>query len=194
IGTIDATGRSASFRACTAAAPSTNASPCFNGVAANPGYTLSAVGTSHNYFFSERGAFRTDSRTATDLALSYTAPPLLGKVTLFARADLLNVFDEQVIIDPAQLNTDVVTSRSGGLTTFNADGTVRTGPGLRPFNPKTDTPIECPRGASAQACWNMGANFQYGPNFGKASGASAYQVADRSLAPRTYRFTFGIRF
>jgi hypothetical protein len=180
LGSIDATGRNANFR--------------FTGIPANPGYTLSAAGTTHDYYFSNRGEFRSDSRLATDLAVNYTLP-IVNKVQFFARADVLNVFNKQVVVDPSLINTDVITSRTGGVATLRADGTVSAyNSGLRPFNPFTDTPKQCPTGATPQACYEMGANYQFGPNFGKAASADAYQVADRSLAPRTYRFSLGFRF
>jgi hypothetical protein len=190
LGQIDATGRNANFRACTA----TVTTMCFNGIAANPGYTLNGAGTSHDYFFSERGEYRTEARLATDLAIVYTTPSF-GRVTAFIRGDVLNVFNTNKIVDPGLLNTDVITSRTGSVPTFNADGTVRAyNSGLRPFNPFTDTPKECPQGASAQQCYEMGANWQKGANFGKPNSTDALQIADRSLAPRTYRLGVGFRF
>lgn len=168
VGSIDATGRNANFR--------------YTGIPANPGYILNQAGTLHDYFFSDRGEFRTEDRLATDLALNYTVN-LFRNVAFFLRADLLNVFDEQVIVNPLQLNTDVITRRTGGAAS-----------GLAPFNPFTQTPIECPQGAPASQCSSMGAHWQKGPRFGQANSADAFQVTDRSLAPRTYRFTLGLRF
>jgi len=141
----------------------------YNGIPANPGYTRTALGNSHDYFFSERGEFRTDDRFATDVAINYSLP-IMGKVTIFARGDILNVFNTQVIVDPSQLNTGVLTSRTAGLSS-----------GLKPFNPLTETPVE-------------GVHWQKGPRFGQPNSADAYQVTDRSLAPRTYRVTVGFRF
>jgi len=179
VGTIDASGTNANFK--------------YNGAAVTK-YKKSALGTSHDYYFSKRGAFRSDSRFATDLSLNYFLP-LRGTFELFLRGDLLNAFNTQKIVDPSLINTDVITSRTGGVVVYNADGSVKTlGSGLSPFNPFTDKPIECPQGASAQTCADMHANWQLGSNFGKASSASALQVEDRSLAPRTYRFSVGFRF
>jgi hypothetical protein len=158
----------------------------------NPGYALTAISSSENYFFSGRGAFRSASRLATDLALNYSIP-LYGKAQFFARADLLNLFNTQRIIDPSLIDTTVFTARTG-VTTLNADGTVKSGPGLFPFNPFTDTPLECPQGNTPTQCYNMHANWQKGANFGKALSAGAFQLADRSLAGRTYRFSLGLRF
>jgi hypothetical protein len=190
VGSIDATGRNANFRACTA----TITTMCFNGIAANPGYNLSAAGTSHNYYFSDRGEYRTSARLATDLALVYTTPSF-GRVSAFVRGDVLNVFNTNEIVDPSLLNVDVLTSRTAGAPVLRADGTVQTlNSGLRPFNPFTDTPKECPQGNTPQQCYDMGANWQKGARFGQANSADALQVADRTLAPRTYRLSVGFRF
>ena len=190
VGSIDATGRNANFRSCTA----TVTTMCFNGIATNPGYVLNGAGTTHDYFFSDRGEYRTEARLSTDLAVIYTTPSF-GRVTAFVRGDVLNVFNTNVIVDPSQLNVDVLTSRTGLAPVLNADGTVRTlNSGLRPFNPFTDTPKECPQGATAQQCYDMGAHWQKGANFGKPNSTDALQVADRSLAPRTFRMSVGFRF
>ena len=179
VGTIDASGSNSNFRYAGAAVTS---------------YTKSALGTAHDYYFSKRGAFRTDARMATDISVNYSLP-IINKVELFVRGDLLNVFNTNKIVDPSLINTDVRTSRTNGVVVYNADGTVKTlNSGLSPFNPFTDTPVECPRGASAQTCADLHANYQLGPKFGQANSADALQVSDRSLAPRTYRFSVGFRF
>jgi len=121
--------------------------------------------------------------------------PVYHGIQFFFRGDLLNAFNKQTIVDPSQLNTNVVTSRTGGVVVYNADGSVKTlRSGLSPFNPFTDKPVECPRGAPATQCASMHANYQLDPLFGTAASASAFQIADRSLAPRTYRFSLGVRF
>jgi hypothetical protein len=168
IGQVDGTGRNANFR--------------YTGTRANPGYVLNNAGDSHNYFFSDRGAFTTAARLATDLAINYSIN-IAGSVQFFARGDVLNLFNKQAIVDPAQINVDVLTSRTNGAAS-----------GLSPFNPFTDTPIECPQGAAAATCSSLHANYQLGPNFGKANSADAFQVTDRSLANRTYRVSVGFRF
>ena len=196
VGSIDATGRSADFAACSA----TVTRNCFTGIAANPGYVRNAAGDLHDYYFSDRGEYRTSARIATDLAVVYTTPAF-GKVTAFVRADVLNVFNTNEIVDLGLLNTDIITSRTGRLPQFNADGTIakvdgveQWNSGLRPFNPFTDTPKECPQGTKPEACWAMGANWQKGPLFGQANSQGAYQTPDRALAPRTYRMAVGFRF
>lgn len=156
-GSIDASGRNSSFR--------------FANPPANPGYTLSQLGTSHTYFFSKRGEFETEAFQSTDLSVNYSYR--IGAVTLFGKADVLNVFDRSAVLNP---NTTVFTRRTSGTR------------GLRPFNPKTEKPIECPQGTAAAACTAMGAHWQKGNDFGKATGPGSYQD------PREYRFALGLRF
>src|SRR6185503_16309789 len=76
-----------------------------------------------NFFFSDRGAFRLDDVTATDVGLNYSLP--LGKMSFFAQGDIINVLNED-----AQIN-----ARTTILTAFNAGG-------LETFNPFTETPVE----------------------------------------------------
>jgi len=163
IGSIDASGRSAGT--------------AYVGLPSNPGYTLSQIGTSHSYYFSERGAYRTQDWTATDVALNYALP--IWKVQLFLSADMDNIFEEDAVIDLAasRINTTVRTRRSAGAAS-----------GLSAFNPFTATPIECPQGAPAATCTSLGANWQLDPNFGRANSADGYQTQ------RTYRFSAGIKF
>ena len=69
------------------------------------------------YFFSDRGEFRWEDTTSTDLALNWNLG--LGRVNLFAQGEVINVFDES-----AQVN---------GSTSVAV---------LAPFNPFTETPVE----------------------------------------------------
>jgi hypothetical protein len=155
--TIDATGRTAGTG--------------YTGIPANPGYTLSQIGTSHTYFFGERGALRTDALNRTDLTLQYSIP--ISQVTLFAQATMTNVFNKHAVLNP---DTTVFTRRTSSSR------------GLKAFNPFTETPIECPADATAATCTAMGAHFQKATTFGQATGVSSYQN------PRTYSFTTGLRF
>jgi hypothetical protein len=170
---IDATGRTAGT--------------AYEGLPQNPGYTLSQIGTNHRYFFSERGEFRTDDYNRTDFALNYALP--IGKVEFFAQALLTNVFDNNGVVAP------FVEAGAGGIAValLGPDATVFTRRnsstrGLRPFNPFTETPIECPQGAPAATCQQLGAHWQKGDNFGKPTGPNSYQI------PFSYAFTAGIRF
>ena len=141
-----------------------------NGVV-NPGYQTppSAV----NYFFSDRGAFRLDDISSTDLGINFYLNAFRG-TQLFVEGDVLNLFGEQGIEDPDFVNTTVLTKRNNtaaarclktGSTTVRCDA----------FNPFSEAPVE-------------GVHWQKGPIFGQPTSNLAYQ------APRTYRVSFGVRF
>lgn len=136
-----------------------------NGVT-NPGYAT--VPSNVGYYFSERGAFRVDDITSTDLGVNWAMP--LGRAQLFAEVDLLNLFDEQGIEDPDFIDRTVLTRRSTAC--------LQTGTTTRctAFNPLAgEEPQE-------------GLHWQKGANFGKPTGVDAYQL------PRTYRVSLGVRF
>ncbi len=156
IGNIDASGRIATFP----------------GLIANPGYIRNQLGVSHDYFFSDRGAFRADNETNTDLSLNYSFP--LRKAQLFAVGQIFNALDEDAVVSP---NATVRTRRNNGAAS-----------GLIAFNPFTTTPIECPQGAAAADCTAMGAHWQKATTFGTPTSTASYQV------PRTYQFSLGLRF
>lgn len=138
----------------------------------NPGYAIPP--TRVNYYFSSRGAFRTDDVTRTDLALNVSIK-VFKALELFVRPELLNVFNEKAF--------------TGGRIGTDSDTTVldRVNPGSNPatafqaFNPYVDTPVA---GTPGQP----GVNYSLGPNFGKAIGPAGYQL------PRTVRFSVGLRF
>lgn len=69
------------------------------------------------YFFSDRGEYRWEDATATDIAINYEVP--VSRINLFVQSEVLNVFDEQAQI--------------GGYN-FVLRGA--------PFNPFTETPVE----------------------------------------------------
>jgi hypothetical protein len=138
----------------------------------NPGYAIPP--TRVNYYFSSRGAFRTDNVTRTDLALNFSIK-VFKNLELFARPELLNVFNEKAF--------------TGGRIGSDSDTTVldRANPGsnaataFAAFNPFTETPVA---GTPGQP----GVNYALGSNFGKAIAPAAYQL------PRTFRFSVGLRF
>jgi len=134
----------------------------------NPGY-VSPV-TSATYYFGGRGTLKTDNILRTDLALNYKIR--FGGVEFFLQPEVLNVFNRQGLV---AFDEEVLTS-------------LDTGSGLKPFNPFTDTPVECPQRNTPAQCTAMNANFQRGPNFGQAATESDYQT------PRTYRLSLGVRF
>lgn len=159
-GSIDASGRTAGTS--------------YAGLPANPGYTLSQLGTSHTYYFSSRGALRTDPLNRTDATLVYEIP--FSRVSLRLQGTMTNVLNKHGVINP---DATVFTRRTSSAR------------GLKPFNPFTDTPVECQRqadGGTAATCSAMGANYQKADTFGKPVGVSSYQT------PRTYSFAAGLRF
>jgi len=141
----------------------------YEGAPANPGYASVPNGL---YFFSERGALRTNALHSTDLALRHGFR--IGAVELFAQGDVLNLFDRDAIVDPLRIGTTVSTAATS--STF------------LPFDPRTQAPIECPRGAAAATCVGLGAHYQLAANFGQPLNDLAYQ------RPRTVRVSVGARF
>ena len=136
-----------------------------NGVV-NPGYET--VPTNVGYTFGERGGFRVDDISSTDLGFNYSFP--FRAIRLFVETDLLNLFNEQGIEDPDFVDKTVLTRRQTSC--------LQTGTNTRclAFNPlRGEEPVE-------------GTHWQKGANFGKPTSADAYQL------PRTYRFSLGVRF
>lgn len=123
--------------------------------------------TTVTYYFSDRGHYRWDNVSATDLSLTYTLP--VPRINIWVKGDVVNAFDQQAQING---NTSVRTA-----TTSLCKQTVGANVGARcaAFNPFTDTP-------------QLGVNYQFGPVFGQARGASDYQLA------RTYRVAVGVRY
>jgi outer membrane receptor protein involved in Fe transport len=131
-------------------------------------------GSTAQYYFTSRGAYRLASQTTTNLAVNWERP--IGKVVLLAHLDMVNVF-----------NRSAVTSVN---TTVNASGN---NANFLPFNPFNATPTECPQfqadGVTANPATNCKAfNWQKGATFGKVASATSYQP------PRQYYFNFGLRF
>ena len=140
------------------------------------------TGSPVNYFFRNRGAFRTPTVSSTDLTLAYTLP-LRSRANIFVRGDLINAFNQQKVEFPATNVGSVVENRvytkrqkaksTDGLVSFAA------------FNPFTGTPVEYIPGVSDPKGTY---NYQLDPNFGKTTNKDGYQL------PRTYRAAVGIRF
>lgn len=115
-------------------------------VLANPGYALNQASTG-SYYFSARGAFRTDDVYSTDVSLRYEIP--IRGARLFVKGDTLNVFNSAAVISPGTEVTD--RANSGALS------------GLLAFNPFTEVPIQ-------------GVHYRLAPLFGKATGPGSYQT------------------
>lgn len=120
--------------------------------------------TEGNYYFSDRGNYRTDDITRTDLSVNYSRR-IWKTVEFFGEAEMLNLFDEQNAVTH---NSTVYTATSSSCK--QADGSA-----CLTFNPFTETPVE-------------GVHWIKGPNFGKPTAPSHYQIA------RQYRFSVGLRF
>ncbi|HNX51927.1 MAG TPA: hypothetical protein PKL08_17295, partial [Thermoanaerobaculaceae bacterium] len=137
----------------------------------NPGYARRPATV--NYYFSKRGAYRTDNITRTDLDFDYEFKiPALGRdISLFIHPQVTNLLNEHGVTN---VNTSVYTRANGTSWLL--------------FNPFTTAPKECPQGSSAATCKAGGYNWEKGVNFGKPVGTADYQ------APRTYTVSFGVRF
>jgi hypothetical protein len=140
-------------------------SPYTREISTKSPYTRSALVPFYNYFFSDRGEFRTDATTATDLALNLSVP--IRNVQLFAQGQVLNVFNGQAVnnIYNGNINTRLTTRVTAGTGESS----------LVAFNPFTEIPVE-------------GKHYVLDPDFGEPTGRDAYQQ------PRTYRFAVGVRF
>jgi hypothetical protein len=141
--------------------------------ALNPGYL--APPASVEYYFSKRGAFRTDASYRTDLALNYAHKIAAGgrSPEVFFHGDVLNVFNRFQLCGCG----DTVFNNGGksNLATIN-QGIFGPGvSGMQTFNPFTQTPVE-------------GVNWSKRPTFGTAINKFAYTT------PRMFRFSVGVRF
>jgi outer membrane receptor for ferrienterochelin and colicin len=118
--------------------------------------------SSVTYYFTKRDAFRLPNVNRTDLALNYSYN--IGPVEIFVQPQVTNVFNNSAVI---AVNTAVETK-------------VNRPANYADFNPYTTAPTQGTR--------NSGANWGYGPSFGKPTGPASYQ------APRVFRVGFGVRF
>ena len=133
----------------------------------NPGYLTPP--TRVNYYFSDRGEYRTPSVTRTDVSVNYDIG--VGPLDFFVKGDMLNVFDEEEVD-----TTDIRYFNTAGLTADNGAACPASPTGrCLAFNPFTETPVE-------------GVHYVKGPDFGNAVNALGFQQ------PRTYRFAVGVRF
>jgi hypothetical protein len=126
----------------TALSPGTG----YDGVPVNPGYALNQIKTGV-YFFSRRGAFRTDNVFSTDLTVRYDVP--YRGLRMFLKGAVSNVFNRAAVDSP---DREVITRTNGGASS-----------GLRAFNPFRETPIE-------------GVHYRLSPSFGKPTGPESYQT------------------
>ncbi|HET7436946.1 MAG TPA: carboxypeptidase regulatory-like domain-containing protein [Thermoanaerobaculia bacterium] len=146
------------------------------GTRPNPGYAFAP--TTATYYISDRGAFRTDNISATDFGLNYNLP--ISRANLFFQGEVLNAFNRQ------------------GATSVNTSVTV-----VRQWDPFTMTPQECPAGTTSAKCLSMfptGGIYRKGTSWGTpttpTTGSSLLPggTAGSLQLPRTYRFSFGVKF
>jgi outer membrane receptor protein involved in Fe transport len=143
-------------------------SPRANPAAGDVSGAYASPPVSVNYYIGERGRFRWDDVTRTDLALNYRLP--IGGFELFAEGEVFNVFNEQAQIGGS---TSVITSRNSTQACHNSAGAPAR---CLAFNPFSETPVE-------------GVNYAFGSTFGQTTGNPAeFQL------PRTYQFSLGARF
>lgn len=154
-----------------------NKNPIYpNGTPRDPAHDYATRPTSVTYYFGDRGAYRFDNLSATDLALNYELP--VKAVSLFVKGEVRNVFNQ-------------IADIGGDSTVFTA---ANAGRGLSAFNPFTTAPIECPQGSTAAQCTALGANWMKGPNFGKPLSDTTFTTQGSYQLPRTYLVSFGARF
>ena len=126
----------------------------------NPGYVNRPTSVGYNFLAVD--AFRTEAISRLDLALNYSY--FIGPVEIFAQPQFINILNEDGV-------TGVNTTIETAVTRPND---------YAKFNPFTTTPVLGGR--------KTGANWGYGPNFGKPTSPAGYQT------PRTFRVGFGVRF
>ena len=117
----------------------------------NPGY--SQAPQTVNYYFSARDGYRTDASFSTDLSATYTYSLGLGggrAADLFAKADVLNVFNQDALMVPRFIN-------QGVLTNVNRPALYQA------FSPFTETPAQ-------------GTHWGLDPAFGTATSRYAYAL------------------
>jgi hypothetical protein len=120
------------------------------------------------YYFTDRDEYRTPDISSTNLALNYRFP--ISRFELFAQGELLNAFNNDGFIVPNVAVSTYATSTDARLA---------------PFNPFTETPVECTATSAAGSChWFKGATF------GQAASATATNWQQQ----RTYRVSLGVRF
>ncbi len=123
----------------------------------NPGYLTPP--SSITYYFGERGEFRNETITRTDLVVNWSKRlNLFGRSEVFFRGQVLNLFNQ----------ADLVTVNNQVFTRVDSSA-------YQAFNPFTTQP-------------EKGVHWDYGPNWGTATGVGNYQ------SPREFSFSVGFRF
>jgi hypothetical protein len=115
--------------------------------------------------------------------VNYELP--IRNFALFAKAEVRNLLNHRATVPISGVASVVTTVRTNRTA----------GSGLVPFNPFTQSPIECPKGASAATCTALGANYQLASNFGvSGTTQTTFSQAGSFQLPRTYVYAIGARF
>jgi hypothetical protein len=139
------------------------------------GYAQQPPISTGNYYIC-RDCNRFADSKSTDLAANYALP--ITRFQVFVRGVVTNVFNEHKLVG----------SPTGGGVGLTVNGTGNSFANFAPFNPFTQTPVECAKGTTISQCKAAGANYQKASNFGLPTAFTGYQVA------RTYSFSVGARF
>ncbi len=136
----------------------------------NPGYATPPATV--NYWFEPRDTYRMADLHRFDLSINWSRRVGLRDAEVFFRARLLNAFNRDALTD--FVNASCSTSGCVYTTILTNDNDKS----LATFNPFTTTPVE-------------------GTNWKKQTGASGFGMPRSRYAyqtPRTYDFSFGVRF
>lgn len=138
------------------------------------------------YFFSDRGEFRFDDITSTDITLNYSFlwDALGRQIEVYLQPEVLNVFNEDGLVNfETRVRTFFANNARGACPNSSRTDSDGTPNGLcEEFNPFTDTPVEGVHWAK----WTPTSSTQV--PFGQPDGDEDFQ------APRTWRFSVGFRF
>src|ERR1051326_2285942 len=163
-----------------------------------PAYTQAP--TTATYFFSKRGAFRTDGLRATDFSSTFSFPSFHG-AELYVEGYVFNAFNNQKVVNlfsgaTAVVNTTIVTATSSACGTSQGVAINPNNPSnvrlvtCQPFNPFTDTPKEFIPGVSpTTGTYNFQRQYDANGNtrFGQPTNKAAYQN------PRSFSMAIGVR-
>jgi carboxypeptidase family protein/TonB-dependent receptor-like protein len=143
--------------------------------AVNAQYITAQGGSSVNYYYTARDAFRTDAEFRTDMSATLNRSVNTGarKVDLFVQMHVLNIFNQfQLCGCGASVFNNGGTAQLNLISTgvLSPNGTTRPN-----FNPFTQTPVQ-------------GVNWDFAPSFGTAQNRMALTM------PREFRLSFGVRF
>jgi hypothetical protein len=145
----------------------------------NPGYVNPPDGSTTQYFYTARDAFRLEGQKRTDISITYTHSQSVGggrALDLFVKGNVINVFNQFQLCGCGGNATFPLGGNIQSQTVDTATRTNVTHPALyQPFNPFTTIPTE-------------GVHWAKGPTFGKALNRFAYTT------PRTFLMSFGFRF